>query len=156
MEILPGRRAFALAAVGLLASPFVPAGMQPNEVPLQEDGIARAHRFLEALDQGADAQAYELLSRRARARIPAREFAVSVQDLRRRLGGRSIGRTLVGSAGKDPAVYQRQPNVSAQAQWTVRFRSKYPVGALFEDVHLEFDDSRTWAVAGWFFSPATF
>lgn len=130
--------------------------MQPNEVPLQEEGILRAHRFLQALDEGNDTQAYQLLSRRARARIAAGEFAASVQDLRRRLGGRSFGRTLVGSAGKDPAVYQRQPNASAQAQWTVRFRTKYPVGALFEDVHLEFDDTRSWAVAGWFFSPASF
>jgi hypothetical protein len=156
MNISIHRRDFTLALAGTLLAPLARAGMQPNEVPLQEEGIARALRFLEALDAARDAQAYELLSRRVQRNISLPDFAATRQRLRLRLGGASLGRTLVGSAGRAPSVYQQMPNVSRQAQWTVRFRSKYPAGALFEDVQLEFDDNRTWAVAGWFFGPATF
>lgn len=149
------RRSFVAGLAALACGPAV-SGMQANEVPLQEEGIALASRFLEAIDAGRDDVAWRMVSERLRARAEPAAFQQSLRQLRAQLGGRGFGRTLVGTSGKDPSVARREPNVTGRAQWSVRFRSKYPVGAIFEDVHLEFDARREWAVAGWFFSPAPF
>ena len=152
---LKSRRLFLAGLLVTMREPLF-AGIRPGEVPLQDAGIATAGEFLAAIDRGDDGRAYSLLSNRVRQRTNATDFSATLRTLRARLGSAGYGRTLVGTVGRDPQVSLRTPNATAQAQWTLRFRSKYRAGALFEDVQLEFDETRNWAVGGWFFTPATY
>ena len=147
------RRQF-LKVIGLAFAGSSWGGMLPGQVPQQEQGIQIAQEFLRRLDAGAYEAAFALVSRRVQIQFPFQQFARQAPVTRTRAGKPSSNRILVGTRGLDPSAASGTPNRSGQAQWTIRFRSVSSAGALFEDVHLELDETRRWAVAGWFVSPA--
>lgn len=154
MKAHPLLRRHFLHVVGLAFAGPSWAGMLPNQVPQQEQGIQVATEFLRRLDAGAYDSAFALVSRRVQAQFPFAQFVKQVQSTRARAGARIINRTLVGTQGLDRSAASALPNSGGQAQWTIRFRSVSSAGALYEDVHMEVDETRRWAVAGWFISPA--
>jgi hypothetical protein len=143
------RRQF-VAAMGLACASNSWGGMMPNQVPQQEQGIQIATDFLQRLDGAAYESAFSLVSRRVQAQFPFPQFAAQAKATRARVGSRIHSRTLVGTHGLAPSAASTMPNSGGQAQWTIRFRSVTSVGAVYEDVHLELDNSRRWAIAGWF------
>lgn len=131
------------------------AGLMPNSIPQQEEAIGLAGNFLLSLDYGDTERAYQMLGKQALQVINQRALITQVAEMRSRFGANQSQnhRQLIEAVPSKTLPNTQRPGTYL----TIRFRSVYPAGAIFQDVFLEHEqEGRFWKVIGWWFSPANY